>query len=213
MNLIIRTQKLLNRYDRMNQSVRMKLLDRYTSKLVWQVFADTRWNFYLLIPKIPYIGEHNIWQSKLDTSAMVLALLRTLKKHNFSKQEAFQMTYDIFEACLLSLPKLSQRVYRKYHFSTLHLNTLHQGAIASQQKRYPADWVFTLIDGDNKSFDIGVDISDCAILKFYREQGVEECAPCLCMMDFAQSQIFGLGFNRSGTLADGAPVCDYRWKY
>jgi hypothetical protein len=76
----VRTQKLMNTYARIGQAVRMKLLDRYPAKLIWGVFEDTRKELAFLAPKIPYIGEKNIWQINLDTCVLNMALYRTLMK-------------------------------------------------------------------------------------------------------------------------------------
>ena len=207
-----RQQKLLADYDRMARSVRLRLLENYPAKLVWGAIADTRREFTTLIPKIPYIGEKHVWQSNLDASAMYLALYRTLKKSGFTVNEAVQMTYAIFEAYLKKFPNLLRLAYPWYYFSPLYQNRLRHSAAASQLRQYPEDWVFTYVEGDGFTFDAGVDITECAILKFSLAQGAEECVPHLCKLDHAMGKYLSLGFFRRETLAEGAVVCDCRWK-
>jgi len=72
--------------------------------------------------------------------------------------------------------------------------------------------VFSYVEGDGNSFDAGVDIAECAILKFYYTQGAEALIPYLCKLDHALGKLPGVVFSRTGTLADGSPVCDCRWK-
>jgi len=206
-----RVKILLADYDRMARAIRMRLFDRYNAKLVWGMIADARREFATLIPKIPYIGNENVWQFNLDTCVMDLALYRAMKKYGFTLHEAVQMIYDVFEAYLQSFPKPLRMVYRWYHLSPINLNKLRKGAAASQLRKYPEDWVFTYVYGDRKTFDAGVDITECAIVKFYQKHGAEEFVPFLCNLDHALGKWFGLGFTRRGTLAEGAPICDCRW--
>jgi hypothetical protein len=210
----VRTQKLMNTYNRIGQAVRMRLLDKYPAKLIWSVFADTRRELTVFAPKIPYIGEKNIWQINMDTCVMNMALYRTLKKRKFELKEAAQIQHDIFDAYLLSLPRPVRSAYRWYYFSKLHQKRLSQAAEQSQKRHYPGDWVFTYVEGNGDGFDFGVDISECAIVKLCRVYGIDdEYLPHLCKLDHAMGRTLSLGFMRNGTLAEGAPVCDCRWKH
>lgn len=207
-----RTGKLLADYDRMARAVRLRLLDRYHPKHIWEIAVETRRKFAALIPAIPHLGENHVWQFNLDTSAVALALYRTMRRWSFSPTEAVQMIYDAFVAYVQSLALPLRLAYRWYYFTPLHQNRLRHGAAASQVRRHPADWVFTYVEGDSRAFDAGVDIAECAIVKFYRAQGAAELTPYLCALDHAMGKLLGLGFTRTGTLAEGAAVCDCRWK-
>jgi hypothetical protein len=206
------TRQLPAEYDRLARSVRMRLLDRYPAKLVWGVIEAARPQIACLIPKIPNIGEGHIWQSNLDMSVMTLALYRALKKYGYSLHESVQVIYDICEAYINRYPLIMRQVYRRYYFSQHYQDRLKCGAVRSQLRRCPDDWAFTYLEGDGVTFDFGIDISECAILKFYRAQNVEELTPYMCHLDHAIGKLLGLGFNRQDTLANGATVCDCRWK-
>jgi hypothetical protein len=209
----VRTQKLMNTYNQIGQAVRMRLLDKYPAKLIWSVFADTRRELTVLAPKIPYIGEKNIWQINMDPCVMNMALYRTLKKRRFELEEAAQIQHDIFDAYLQSLPRPMRWAYRWYYFSPFHQKRLSQAATQSQKRHYPGDWVFTYVGGNGHAYDFGVDITECAIVKLYRTHGVDdEYLPYLYKLDHAMSNILSLGITRNGTLAEGALVCNCRWK-
>ena len=205
-------KKILSSYQQMVHAVRLKLLPDYPTKLVWGVFADTQRELEALSPYIPAIGDHNIWRSNLDASVMSLALYRTLKKRYFSHPEAAQMIHKIFEAYLLSFPKPQRLAYGWNYFSPWSQARLRRSAAQSQLRKSAQDWVFTYVKGDGFTFDMGVDITECAILKFYRAQGAEELAPHLCKLENAMGKILGLGLARQGTLAEGTAACDCRWK-
>jgi hypothetical protein len=82
----------------------------------------------------------------------------------------------------------------------------------SQKRRYPGDWVFTFVEGDGQEFDYGLDFTECGICKYYHAQGADELTPYLCLMDGVVSKSFGLGLVRHKTLAEGADICDFRYK-
>ncbi len=210
MNSSKRTTGLLADYDRMVHTVRMKLLEYYPSKVVWEVLAETRQELERLIPRIPDLGPGHVWQFNLDACAMELALYRTLKKWGFTLPEAVQFAYDVLDIYLQNIPRLSRLAYRWYHLSRFHRSKLRRAAAASQRRQYPQDWVFTYVQGDGGAF--GVDVTECAICKLFRTQRAEELVPYLCALDFAMGKRFDLGFTRNGTLAEGASVCDCRWK-
>ncbi len=204
--------KIFAHYDRMAQAVRLKLLDHYPAKLIWGVLADTRQELKKLEPRIPQVGVKDDWQIDLHTSAMILAMYRTLSRHYFTFPEAARLIRIVAEAYLLGLPRPVRWAYRWQYFSPWRQNRLRQSAEASHLRRYPQDWVFTFVDGDGLSFDVGLDVSECAILKFYRLEGAEELVPQLCKLEHAIGKILGLGLSRQGTLAEGAVMCDGRWK-
>lgn len=213
MNDSTHNYKLLSNFDRIGRAVRMRLLDRYPAKLIWGVFEGTRKELNFLAPNVPFIGKNNIWQINLDNCVMNIALYRTLKKWKFDMEEAVRVQNDIFEAYLHSFPKPMHWVYYWYYFSQFHQKQLNAAAAQSQKRQYPGDWVFTYVVGKDDGFDFGVDISECAILKLCHAYEVDEAyLPHLCKLDHAMSKVLNLGFVRQGTLAEGAPVCDCRWK-
>ncbi len=211
MNGYSNQEKLTKGYDRMVHAILPEIYKKYPAKLVSTIVADTRWEFSRLIPHIPYIGENNVWQFNLDTAAIDLALYQSLKKQGFSLPEIVQITYDLFESYLLSFSLPLRMAYQLYFFSVWNLNKLRWGAQVSQSRQHPEDWVFSYVEG-NSVFDAGVDISECAILKFFHAHGADEFAPNLCALDHLMGKVLNLGFSRSSTLAGGASVCDCRWK-
>jgi hypothetical protein len=67
-------------------------------------------------------------------------------------------------------------------------------------------------EGDGQEFDYGLDFTECGICEFYRAQRADELTPYLCLMDGVVSEVFCYGLVRYKTLAEGADVCDFRYK-
>ena len=41
---------------------------------------------------------------------------------------------------------------------------------------------------------------------------MEDIAPYFCMNDFIKSKAYGTGLSRTTTIAEGYPICDFRYK-
>jgi hypothetical protein len=87
---------------------------------------------------------------------------------------------------------------------------MKQRAQISQQRRYPGDWVFEVIEGDGQTFDVGMDYTECGIEKFMRRQGAANLTPYLCNLDYVTFGATGLGLVRTKTLGWGCDCCDFR---
>lgn len=203
--------RLLKRYQRVVRAILPVMYQRHPSKLAAMVIEDTRHELIRLAPKISDIGEKNLWQFNLDAAAMSLAMYRSLKQQEFSLAEIVKLTYDIFEAYMLSFPFPLRWAYRQYYFSSLNQEKLRKGAQASQLKRHPQDWVFSFVERDS-SYDFGMDIHECAIAKLFAANGAAPFTPYMCHIDHLIGSLLGLGFSRTSTLAEGGRVCDCRWK-
>lgn len=116
------------------------------------------------------------------------------------------------EAELKAIPGLVRRVLGYVWFSPWFLRRLKKRAIKSQEREYPDSFVMSYVEGDGQKFDYGIDYTECANVKFLKEQGAMELAPYICATDKVASEMLGWGLNRTMTLADGCRKCDFRFK-
>lgn len=72
-------------------------------------------------------------------------------------------------------------------------------------------FVVTFVRGNGRDFEFGYDISRCAIVSLFAAEGAARHAPLMCKVDYLTSSVAGLTLNRSGTIAEGWPVCDFRF--
>ena len=101
----------------------------------------------------------------------------------------------------------------RFPLNRLAKHKLKLWAEESQKRRYPDDFVLNYVEGDGKTFDFGIDYTECAICKFWRKQGAEEMLPYICLVDFLSSELITkTGLVRSMTLAEGFERCDFRFK-
>ena len=78
-------------------------------------------------------------------------------------------------------------------------------------KKYKEDFVLEHID-PGQDFDFGYNYTECAIHKLYQKKGKSEYLQYVCLGDYAMFQSYGMGFTRTQTIANGAPLCDFRFK-
>ena len=80
----------------------------------------------------------------------------------------------------------------------------------SHKRKYENDWVVNILPG-NDEYDLGYDYLECGICKLCNDEGCPELAQYLCRMDFVLADIMNMKLVRTGTIAEGAKYCDFRY--
>ena len=170
------------------------------------------------IPNLPYLGEQeNVFVGDFFDSILHLALYNVLVKEGSTARDVGKFVYEFME---LRFSKIYSRMskFKKFMFTRAFFSkTFRERYISSfdamKEKNYPNNWIMNCIDGDKKTFNWGMDVHQCAIHKFYLENGGEELAPYICLQDFAMYQDNKkIGLRRTQTLAAGGDSCDLRFK-
>jgi hypothetical protein len=173
---------------------------------------DIQREYKALALEAPYIGsEDNIFTEWLTYGVYYLAVYQVLKSLGQTIEQAGRIIYETYET-MADYPAWMLRLVGGLKYGKGYVERLQTAAVESQQRRYPGDWVCTFIEGDGETFDYGLDIAECGICKFYHAQGAGELAPYMCLSDYVVSQAFGRGLVRYKTVAEGAEVCDFRYK-
>lgn len=178
-----------------------------------QVLLAATWGEYqALLPELPYIGgEENFNTENLEMAAYCLAMYRALQARGQRLEQVGRILYETAEA-IFSYPKWALEAMGRLKYGKSYEKTLRVQAAQSQQGQYSGDWVFSFVEGDGREFDYGLDFAECGICKLYRAQGCDELTPYLCLSDEVSSRMFNRGLVRYKTLAEGAEVCDFRYK-
>lgn len=61
-----------------------------------------------------------------------------------------------------------------------------------------------------KAFEFGIDMTECAIVKFLHAEGADELCPYLCDIDYVSAEAMGFGLRRTKTLSWSCDRCDFR---
>jgi len=206
--------KLLRQLDRAARHYRPVLGAHLAGESPDEVIRESRREFERLLPAIPYIGgKGNSLTRILIGCTMSLALYRVLKERGQPVEEIGRIVVEIEESRFRAYSRFLMRLAGWYIHTPLGRRHLKRMMVEhSQEHAYPGGWVATFVEGDGRTFDFGIDYTECALLKFFGEQGAGEFTRYLCLIDYVQQRAMGAGFFRSTTLAEGGERCDFRWK-
>jgi hypothetical protein len=188
-------------------------ISRYGERFAETVLVGARREYESLIPQLPYIGgRQNPLTPIMVSAGMFLALYRMMKAQGKEVEEIGAFVYEGVERAYGLLPRFALYIYGGLSFTEHHRRKEHRLALESQKRRYAGDWVYSVVEGDGKSFDYGLDFVECAICKFFHVQEADEFAPYMCRLDFIMSERMGLGLVRTTTIAEGGEKCDFRYR-
>jgi hypothetical protein len=204
-------QKLLKAFDRTAACIRNVLVSHYDKEKADEIIRYSRREYEALIPQIPYIGDNNPFVIFLHTTSRYLAFYRILRQTGLSLEEARELLCRMNEAEFKAIPLLMRRIIGWLWFSPWLIKRIKKRAQESQQRRYPDNYVLTFVQGDGRTFDYGIDYTECAGCKFLKNQNALELAPIMCRFDRAASDLLGWGLTRTMTIAEGYEKCDFRF--
>jgi hypothetical protein len=209
---LVRKLHYVKEFDQVIESAKEVFTSAYGDNVADCIDGQARQQFEYLLSRLPYIGgDDNPLTHSLIESAWFLAFYKVLVTCGQPKQEAARRSYAAVEAVLKAHNTTLDRLTGWFKFSRIAVHRLKQHAVESQQRKYPDDWVFSVVEGDGQTFDYGIDYTECGICKFFQAQGVAELTTYICRLDFPVSRMLNTGLHRAGTLADGASVCDFRF--
>jgi hypothetical protein len=139
-----------------------------------------------------------------------LAAHRVVVAHGGTVEDTGELLHRMVRSDMERAPRVLRHGMGRVRFSRPFQRRLARAARRSQARRYPEDWVFERIEGDGKTFDFGIDMVECGIVKFFHAQGADELTPYLCDLDYVMVEALGYGLHRTKTLAWGCDRCDFR---
>ena len=209
---ILRKKRMLRFFKRVTRKGVKKVEANYRSELGRSIMEDVKKEYEALLPYIPYIGGHEPWTRQLVLTTIFLAVYKKMTSLGKPVDESWEVCNEIIKAQLNSIPRFLWKIIRNSVFSKRQKNIYRKQAKESQKRIYTKGDVFTFVEGDGKPFDYGLDIVECAKVKYLKEQNAMEFMPYVCLVDKLWAEIFGYGLVRKGTIADGFEKCDFRLK-
>lgn len=182
------------------------------------IIADTDNNYKTISADTTFAKtSKNPIDKRLDFSSYFLALIKTLdaKAETFEniRKICLQITTDYVQPkskiqgfFKRLLPKLTntwvgQRLIKVFH-NRVSVNPNADGFIAN------------IITDKQETYGLGygIDIIECGICKLFQKHNYSKYASILCEVDEITSGLAGLELIRTGTIANGAKKCDFRFK-
>ncbi|MBL7976189.1 MAG: L-2-amino-thiazoline-4-carboxylic acid hydrolase [Candidatus Kapabacteria bacterium] len=154
---------------------------------------------------------------RLDFCAYFLALIKTLDEDGESFESIRAICLDITIEYVQ--PKNILHGYFKRLLPTLTntwlgvllINAFHNKVRVNNN---PNGFIANIITDKQETFGIGYgfDIIECGICKLFTKHNYAKYSSILCEVDEITSGISGLKLFRTGTIANGAEKCDFRFQ-
>ena len=192
---------------------RRALSTRFSQDEVERIIQQTQDEFRALLPRLPYIGgKQNPLTTNLVACSWFLALYRVLQPRGLSDDEIGDLVYRVAEEWVKSSPRWIGRLQGLLVKTPLLRIVFGRISRQSQQQKYPGDFVVQFVPGDGRNFDFGLDFTGCAIHKFFQAEQAGHFAKYMCRIDYLTTSFKGIELTRTGTIANGADKCDFRYR-
>jgi hypothetical protein len=209
-----REEDLMDEFDKLAHLFKEYLIKQnYEESKIDLWFEKSRIRYKQLIPELPYVGgdKNDLTRILLSTSGFI-PIAKVLRDEGLSTRQIGQMMVTAAsDAYHKRIPWFVKIYMRWNYFSDSGKQKKKAAALLSQEKRYPADWVFNYREGDGLTYDYEIIYSECALKKFWASQDLEENVPYLCLCDYAIWKAVGIEVNRTKTLGNGASECDFKY--
>lgn len=154
---------------------------------------------------------------RLTFTAYFLALIKVLDKHGENFEKIRELSLEIVKEYVRpknKIQKFLKRLPVKLLNTTLGNMVLKFLAKKVSKRGHPEGFVAKIITDKNETFGLGygIDILECGICKLFKTHRYEQYAKILCEVDEVTSGLAGLKLIRTGTIANGAKKCDFRFK-
>lgn len=198
-------------FDRVAPRIARHLRARYGDALAHDIIEQSRHEHARLLPELPFIGgRRNAFAPVITVNGWIIALFRAMKAHGKTAEETVQVCAAVADDFFRAGPGWLLRLGRWAAFSAPMLAYLKRQAVRSQQRRYPADFVYTFRQGGDD--DWALEFTECAVNKLYDAQKVEELKPYCNFFDVTYSRLMGMGIDASKTIGLGCETCQLRYK-
>ncbi len=210
-NMQISDKRALKSFNSLMKTVNQVLLSHYDKEFVVEVQLLAEKEFINLIPDLPYIGgRKNFYNEMPIKAAVILAIYRVLSFKGVNLNQFAELLEEITIAYMETIPKLARNVAGKLWMSQLFIRLMKRQARISQERKYTGDFVFEVVDSDSE-YIWGIDYLECGIVKFLYQQEEFELAEHACKLDYLMFPAIGVKLDRSGTIAEGCELCDFRF--
>jgi hypothetical protein len=167
--------------------------------------------FIRLLPELPFIGEKNPNLKSLIGAAYEMGLYEILEKEGFSLKEISYINQKALYKLTKEKTNVSSLLAIKNSITTKEY--YKKEALISQKKKYAGDWVYESVEPHKKdNFDMGINYTECGLVKLFETYGKERYLPYICLNDYAIFGAMDIQLKRTQTLANGGCMCDFRFK-
>ena len=208
-----RQNRLLKLFDFTFRPIRKKLAGYYVEAYAESIVEKTRQNFVEIIPQMPYVGGmKNYYTPIIVVNGFIVAMYRAMEETGKTAEDVMRIWAEVADELFRKIPGPIARLGGRMLLSKRTMKAFEKPTHISKERKYPEDWVYELLEGDGKEFDVGLEFSECAVIKFYDAMGVMELAPYCNFGDVTYSHYLGIGLDASATLGMSCDRCRMTFK-
>ena len=210
---VTKQKRLMKLFDFTFRSIKAKLESYYGEQYAEQIVLKSRHNFEEIIPQLPYVGGmKNYYTPIIVLNGMIIAMFRAMKETDKIAADVIRIWAEAADDLFTKIPVPMARLGGRALLSKPVIKSFRKQTIMSQERRFPEDWVYEVLDGDGEEFDVGFEFSECAVIKLYQAIDTMELAPYCNFADVTYSHYLGIGLDASETLGMGCDHCRMLYK-
>lgn len=159
----------------------------------------------------------NPLDKRLDFCAFFLALIKTLDRKGETYETTRRISLEVVTEYVKPRNKLHQLV-KRFPAKVIDTWLANRMIIWLNKKVNKNDNIdgfkANVITDKQETYGLGygIDITECGICKLFKKHNFDKYASILCEVDELTSNLAGLKLVRTGTIANGAKKCDFRFK-
>ncbi len=190
-------------------SARKVLLHMYTNREVDDILENTWTRYADLAPALP--SQETVGaRFMVHLSAVTIAMYQALLLAGQSKEGATSLIYDMGWLVYTKMGEVpwtmagffSQDAYERVRFATA---AFRQFPFSSPSYKWQ--------DLDAAPGVVAFNCLTCPVAQYFRSHNLSElCVNTWCQLDYPLARQWGAELHRTGTIAGGARVCDFRWQ-
>lgn len=180
---------------------------RFTHADVDSILAET-WRRYAelapVAPDEPTLGS----RMNVHLAVLSLACFQTLLARGVERTYAIDLFADMAWAIYEKWGRIPDSVVQLLARTPLQRLRLDVDALLRFPFNPPGYEIERLADAEGVSFNV----RRCPIAEYFEAHGAADlCVTSWCNLDYALAEMWGGHLERSGTLANGDPLCDFRF--
>jgi L-2-amino-thiazoline-4-carboxylic acid hydrolase len=174
---------------------------------------DVMKEFDVVLTQMPYVGGAESRMSDFFMRLLgFMAIGRVMHRRGVSKDVIAELELESFKRHMLTVPEAERLEAGRKFLSDSNKALIREQAEQSREQKYPGDFVYDYVEpGPNDTFEFGVNYRSCGFCKFAGRHGDLDILPHICGLDFAAYDLRGIRLERTQTLAQGAPYCNFRF--
>lgn len=206
-------QKMMKEFDKMFKGAQISLEHHFSKTIILEIKEKSKNDYINSFPQLPYIGgKSNKNTIDLIVCSVILSMINHLEQKGLSKYQIGKIIFDAFDGYFNSNPRIIRYIMGKLSSTEFFVNAIKKNNDKSLLKEHKGDFVIKNVDPNGEEFDFGYNYTECAIHKLFKKHNKEQYLQYVCLGDYALFKSFNIGFYRTQTIANGAPLCDFRFK-